>query len=575
MAAAERRNGKSAIIWMNSVSDEDEPSAFVPGVDKVVSFKPGSTNITSKNSTIVQARCNSKAKNGGKVCNLKGDQCWSFVNKNGLPLATASATTDTSLSSGSIPPTSQVISGLGIAQSQACLKDLCPEDKRRIANLVEELARVSEEKDESVQRLQDEHNTFEHKIQQLEQQNLFIAHERENLQQQYRECQELLGLYQQYLSLQQMKLNQSITELSQAQAHSKVLSSEEATSRTTSQANGLLFDGSYLSHAATQAQQPQVRRRSSGRAGALQTASVSTPISYEGQVCPPDEHTVQTRECEPQHYQGTFQDSRYGTQQRTTNGHTPDNSCQNTFIQRHQGGDNLAAQTREALTSPLLGRKDWEEKRHQLLLQNMQLEMEREKLRARLADQEERISRQNQQLCQSRLDCKKLQEARQSKLSTSIENKKTPQSDAPHHQDLAPSGTENGPGPQRLRDSASQTAPLDRTLGSCEAASVLSKKDTATSAEVPASPAKLVMAPATRKTSENRSDFSLVELLDLFSPVSAHGQRKMSSRRAKSSQRGPALTTPKSFFRGQRPHPLSRQQDLEESQILEDIFFIC
>ncbi|XP_061730714.1 protein hinderin isoform X1 [Nerophis ophidion] len=110
---------------------------------------------------------------------LKSDQCWSFVNKNGLPPATASATTDTSLSSGSIPPISQVISGLGIAQSQACLKDLCPEDKRRIANLVEELARVSEEKDESVQRLQDEHNTFEHKIQQLEQQNLFIAHERE------------------------------------------------------------------------------------------------------------------------------------------------------------------------------------------------------------------------------------------------------------------------------------------------------------------------------------------------------------------------------------------------------------
>ncbi|XP_061730715.1 protein hinderin isoform X2 [Nerophis ophidion] len=111
---------------------------------------------------------------------LKSDQCWSFVNKNGLPPATASATTDTSLSSGSIPPISQVISGLGIAQSQACLKDLCPEDKRRIANLVEELARVSEEKDESVQRLQDEHNTFEHKIQQLEQQNLFIAHERES-----------------------------------------------------------------------------------------------------------------------------------------------------------------------------------------------------------------------------------------------------------------------------------------------------------------------------------------------------------------------------------------------------------
>lgn len=42
------------------------------------------------------------------------------------------------------------------------------------------------------------------------------------MQQQYRECQELLGLYQQYLSQQQAKLNQSIAQLSQEQAHSKV-----------------------------------------------------------------------------------------------------------------------------------------------------------------------------------------------------------------------------------------------------------------------------------------------------------------------------------------------------------------
>ena len=43
------------------------------------------------------------------------------------------------------------------------------------------------------------------------------------LQQQYRECQELLGLYQQYLSQQQAKLNESIAQLSQAPAQSKVL----------------------------------------------------------------------------------------------------------------------------------------------------------------------------------------------------------------------------------------------------------------------------------------------------------------------------------------------------------------
>lgn len=59
---------------------------------------------------------------------------------------------------------------------------------------------------------------------------------------------------------------------------------------------------------------------------------------------------------------------------------------------------------KEALARPLLGHEDWEEKRHQLLLQKMQLEMERERLQARLDEQEERLSRQKQQLCQSRLD---------------------------------------------------------------------------------------------------------------------------------------------------------------------------
>ena len=42
------------------------------------------------------------------------------------------------------------------------------------------------------------------------------------LQQQYRECQELLGLYQQYLSQQQDKLNQSIAQLSHSRSHRKV-----------------------------------------------------------------------------------------------------------------------------------------------------------------------------------------------------------------------------------------------------------------------------------------------------------------------------------------------------------------
>uniref|UniRef100_A0A8C9TB44 Uncharacterized protein n=1 Tax=Scleropages formosus TaxID=113540 RepID=A0A8C9TB44_SCLFO len=66
-------------------------------------------------------------------------------------------------------------------KSHASLKDLCPEDKRRIANLIQELARVNEEKDETSQRLRDEQESFERKIQQLEEQNRLIVQERESI----------------------------------------------------------------------------------------------------------------------------------------------------------------------------------------------------------------------------------------------------------------------------------------------------------------------------------------------------------------------------------------------------------
>uniref|UniRef100_A0A674PLG5 Zgc:162344 n=1 Tax=Takifugu rubripes TaxID=31033 RepID=A0A674PLG5_TAKRU len=76
----------------------------------------------------------------------------------------------------------QVSSEPNRAKGIVSLKDLCPDDKRRIANLIEELAKVSEEKEVSVQRLKDEHQNFEQKIQQLEEQNVMIAQERERNQ---------------------------------------------------------------------------------------------------------------------------------------------------------------------------------------------------------------------------------------------------------------------------------------------------------------------------------------------------------------------------------------------------------
>uniref|UniRef100_A0A8C2X4R7 Zgc:162344 n=1 Tax=Cyclopterus lumpus TaxID=8103 RepID=A0A8C2X4R7_CYCLU len=246
------------------------------------------------------------------------------------------------------------------AKSQVCLKDLCPEDKRRIANLIEELARVSEEKEESVQRLKHEQEHFECNIQKLEQQNLIIGRERESLQQQYIECQELLGLYQQYLSQQKAKLNQSISQLSQ-----------EAPSRSSP------LDGSYLDLAAERAPRPQ----GGGGREAAPAQSHRAPLACEGEFSPTDGPTTQQRthkrECRESHRRW-----KHGPGSGLENGHhdTP------------------------SLTRPLLGHEDWEEKRHQVLLQKMQLEMEREVLQARLAEQEERLSRQSQELHQSRLD---------------------------------------------------------------------------------------------------------------------------------------------------------------------------
>ncbi|XP_061544141.1 protein hinderin isoform X2 [Phycodurus eques] len=571
-AAAETRNAKCGIFWMES------------GVDEVVSCKPGAMTISSKKSTKMQARRTSDCKidvplkrGGKKQSYLQNEQCSSDVKENASAYSSASVTTENTLFPTQV---SKVIFDSSRTHSQVSLKDLGPEDKRRIANLIEELARVSEEKEESIKRLKDEHDNFESKIQQLEQQNLVIAHERESLQQQYRECQELLGLYQQYLTQQQIKLNQSIAELSQAQTDYKVLSSDEAISKTTSQANGLLFDGSYLSLAATQTHQPQVHRRSSGRRGASQAVNIPTPASYFTENCATDagvqisEHRIQTRESGLQHYQGAFQDTSYSTQQDRLNSHSLEKSCESTFSQR---GNDLATENKETMTIPLLGCGDWEEKRHQLLLQKMQLEMEREKLQTRLADQEERLSRQNQQLSQSCLDCKRFQEACQSKHCSSLANNGTSQPDPPHSQDFP--SRENYHAQQSLRDTFSQTAPLNKSLHLCDA-TVQSKKDKATSpVEFLASPAELSTIPVTQKTSGNRSDFSVVDLLDIFSPSPAHDQCKPSSRKPKSSQRGPVFTSSKLICRSLPtpvvPYPLNCQQDLEESQILEDIFFIC
>ncbi|XP_051272003.1 protein hinderin isoform X2 [Dicentrarchus labrax] len=623
MAAAATKSGNSGIFWMNGVSDEEQPLVFVAGVEGEVKTRtpfnlgPGSTSTSSKRGTKMRARRSSDNKSettlkkgGRKQGYLQSERSGVFTKEKEPVHHSATVATEQHILSpdtGTFHSSTQVISETSRARSLVCLKDLCPEDKRRIANLIEELARVSEEKEESVQRLKDEQECFERKIHQLEQQNLVIAEERESLQQQYRECQELLGLYQQYLSQQQAKLNQSIAQLSQAPAHSKVLSSEEAPSRTsTSRANGSLFDGSYLSLAATHAQQPQVHKRGGGGKAAVQTLCNPASLSCVSEFSPTDgpikQHRSQKRECwEPhsqsphrcEHSRGSAQESGYGTEQRRSNDSCLENGHHNTFNQqeceRLQSGNAIGSEAKEALTRPLLGHEDWEQKRHQLLLQKMQLEMERERLHARLAEQEDRLNRQNQQLHQSRLDYSSLfffsyilvrfQQATQSDFSRSNTGNGDPQLEGPSHQELPSSVREDAEGHptgQSLHEKQSVPAPL----GNGNEALERSRKDMATSpAKSPASQSRPTSMPMIPKTPEARLDFSVVELLDIFTPISAPELSKPSTRRSKTSQRRPTLTAPKSVGRTLLtpavPYTQHTQLDLEESQILEDIFFIC
>lgn len=64
--------------------------------------------------------------------------------------------------------------------------------------------------------------------------------------------------------------------------------------------------------------------------------------------------------------------------------------------------DNMCGANRTGLAPPP-GQENWEEKRQCLFLQKKQLEMERERIQARLVQQEEKLLLQNQQLRQSYL----------------------------------------------------------------------------------------------------------------------------------------------------------------------------
>ncbi|XP_015219104.2 protein hinderin isoform X2 [Lepisosteus oculatus] len=634
------------IYWTKDTSDEDQPIVFVPGLTSQANMRMG-----------VKPKAGSSEERLGKRQAASRQSQDTPQSQKPLDRPLAAGTVQMQTLWGLTPSLAGQQGACDAAEGRsASLKDLCPEDKRRIANLIQELARVSEEKDETVERLRVEQQTFEKKIQQLEGQNQLIIQERESLQQQYRECQELLALYQQYLSQQQEKLHRSLSQLSHSQSHQQASCpvslprpspQPPCDERRTPPAPGVALDGSYLglrppgwgaacrgvegaSTLGASSVADQHRSSTSGRQG----DALYLPFSSRGQEGGGPAEEPPGQAWGPQTGGSVPRPGRPAQDQNCTDG-APRGSgsaeprlgpCSHRCrVEKEEGGQERALDRRA--TGP--GESPWDRRRQKLLLQKMELEVEREKLQILLAQQEEKLLGQHRQLQQSRLDYRRFQDAAVAELedtisgalltqtgeqgcATDTSSTERPRQTPPEavllpgallaeQQGRAPPAVEkvNGAGGAQAGRSRSweeqPAAPAKDGLGRSRGAPALSRRDASTSpgldhrktAPMPTALFPAQPIPWTEQTTSGRRtnrevqsiDSSLIELLGALSPVSKPGQLRHSVQRRPHAtpQVRPYLLSPRPPLSpwDLSPAPVAHDEELQESQILEEIFFIC
>ncbi|XP_033613246.1 protein hinderin isoform X2 [Fukomys damarensis] len=495
----------------------------------------------------------------------------------------------------------------------ASLKDLCLEDKRRIANLIKELARVSEEKEVTEERLKAEQESFEKKIRQLEEQNELIIKEREALQLQYRECQELLSLYQKYLSEQQEKLTISLSELSAARMQEQQITNRNSTLQSSS----VELDGSYLNVAKSQTyyqtkQRPKSANRVSAseslmefRNNSLKPTTLSHPkeglerlpseirtCNYESpgrkpvdvapkETAPPE--ALKMKECP--HFKPA--PSRRCCSHRLSENEDCVHEIQPTnmalqYSRIHPESCSYCGLSWASIMhskgslqpSEIEVKKQLsEDRRQQLVLQKMELEIEKERLQHLLAQQETKLLLKQQQLHQSRLDYNCLLKSKCNGWlpRTSSSFKK--------YQD-SPNGGENRKEKKtvgfqsHIEDDAKWMCQKKDTCGPQRGTVPEVRKDASTSPIPVGSQKKLITkASSSFQYSTPRYETSLLDLVQSLSPNSASKPQIHPSREAGTWNHSTFQLSPqKSPWK--KTGACKIPEDLEEKQILEDIFFI-
>ncbi|NWR01390.1 K1328 protein, partial [Paradoxornis webbianus] len=364
-----------------------------------------------------------------------------------VPVAVASVSVDPDGGTGGL--TGQQGPNEGGVKS-ASLKDLCPEDKRRIANLIKELARVSEEKEVTEERLKAEQESFEKKIRQLEEQNELIIKEREDILQQYRECQELLSLYQKYLAEQQEKLSHSLSELSAAKEKEQKVSSKKSLCQQPS----LGLDSSYLGIGGPWTLHKNSRAPKGGSPASVvlsQPCRNNHEMRYNHRECLkeyPMENDLHgkcnnvispAKQRSPQHVKqaqgmdqrasgfqstcpqqvshgcawkhvgssGSVEESCYISQVLRKHSGTVHKTCDRSRTCRRSGlNHSMDSGPKETEVAKML----YEERRQKLVLQKMELEIEKERLQHLLTKQEAKLLLKQQQLHQSRMDYNRIRD---------------------------------------------------------------------------------------------------------------------------------------------------------------------
>ncbi|XP_060029739.1 protein hinderin isoform X1 [Erinaceus europaeus] len=564
----------AAAFWSRDFSDEEQSIVYVPGIST-----EGNIRLRHK---LMSPKANVK---------LKTSQ-----------LTAASVATESLKDAGD---TVEEQNFCKEAIKSVSLKDLCLEDKRRIANLIKELARVSEEKEVTEERLKAEQESFEKKIRQLEEQNELIIKEREALQLQYRECQDLLSLYQKYLSEQQEKLSISLSELGAVRKQEQQVSNR----KSSLQASSTELDGSYLSVAIPQArykgkQRPKSANQDSASAslwefrdGSLKSAALLYPkeslnrILSEDRVCnyvssgekpldvvptekvPPEDLTMN----EHPHLKQTPSGRCCGHRLLETADHVHESHPASTAPQypgthsescSYCGLSWATLMHSQGLLQPSetdVKKQLSDDRRQQLMLQKMELEIEKERLQHLLAQQETKLLLKQQQLHQSRLDYNRLLT---SKCDSWIRG--TPPSIIKHHD-----STNSGENKRERKTVGFQSQVEDNAQWTCQ------KKDTTqrgTRKDASTSPLRTenqkelsTTTTSSLQQDTSRYETSLLDLVQSLSPKSAlkpHPSREGRAWNPSTWRLSPFKSTWNKTGIGRTP------EDLEENQILEDIFFI-